>query len=254
MVEYECKRCKKIFNKKSSYLTHFNRKIKCKIIKQEIHDEIIKLTEENNKINLENINLLEQNELLKIENNNLVEQNKQLNKINQNNIFLIEQNNNLMKIMSNMQLLVNNDELQNGGAIEGLQFENQLSNKLKKYNVNVYFNKEITKKYGKSCAGVNIIVKKDDKLITLQCKKKIKSGSLKDVNHFIKGSQIIEKKENTKPNLYWISKVSPNKSALELLKLDNITIITDINSKNCLKKCIDNIKKDMDLKDEILKK
>jgi hypothetical protein len=45
-----------------------------------------------------------------------------------------------------------------------------------------------------------------------------------------------------------ISKVAPNKSALESLKLDNITIITDINSKNCLKKCIDNIKKDMDIK------
>jgi hypothetical protein len=147
-----------------------------------------------------------------------------------------------------------NDELQNGGAIEGLQFENQLSNELKKYNINVYFDKEITKKYGKSCAGVDIVIKKDNKLITLQCKREIKSGSLKDVNHFIRGSQIIEKKENIKPKLYWISKVAPNKSALESLELDNITIITDINSKNCLKKCIDNIKKDMDIKDEILKK
>jgi hypothetical protein len=50
--------------------------------------------------------------------------------------------------------------------------------------------------------GVDIIVKQDDKLITLQCKREIKSGSLKDVNHFIRGSQIIKKKENIKPKLF----------------------------------------------------
>ena len=256
MVQYKCITCDKKFDKKHNYEVHINRKFKCKQKPREI---ILK----------DDIELFEEK---------LEEQTIEIDKLNQDNIILKEQNKNLTKLISNMQteqkalnnrlnaletfiiknINVNtdfiNDELQNGGAIEGLQFENQLSNELKKYNINIYFDKEITKKYGKSCAGVDIVIKKDNKLITLQCKREIKSGSLKDVNHFIRGSQIIEKKENIKPKLYWISKVAPNKSALESLKLDNITIITDINSKNCLKKCIDNIEKDMDLKDEILKK
>ena len=73
------------------------------------------------------------------------------------NKILQEQNNILIKTISDMQIeqknLTNrlntfetfmiknininnefiNDELQNGGAIEGLQFENQLFNELKKY-------------------------------------------------------------------------------------------------------------------------
>jgi len=75
------------------------------------------------------------------------------------NKILQEQNNILIKTISDMQIeqknLTNrlntfetfmiknininnefiNDQLQNGGAIEGLQFENQLSNELKKYNI-----------------------------------------------------------------------------------------------------------------------
>jgi|688.fasta_scaffold399400_1 hypothetical protein len=68
MVEYECKRCKKLFNKKSSYMTHFNRKIKCKIVKQEINDKIIELTEENKKIKIEKEEIEKEKEKIKLEN------------------------------------------------------------------------------------------------------------------------------------------------------------------------------------------
>jgi hypothetical protein len=265
MVQYICENCDKEFNKLSNYNTHKNRKNKCKKPTPKLED-IHKLKSENRKLRKDF------DELKEIINNMMKENLNKNTTININaNTSTIHQN--ISNIQTEQKALNNrlnaletfiiknininndfiNDELQNGGAIEGLQFENQLSNELKKYNINVYFDKEITKKYGKSSAGVDIIVKNDDKLITLQCKREIKSGSLKDVNHFIRGSQIIEKKENIKPKLYWISKVAPNKSALESLKLDNITIITDINSKNCLKKCIDNIKKDMDINNEILK-
>jgi len=267
MVQYNCDKCNKNFDKKDSYLKHLNRITPCVKITDKI--ELIKLELlENYNNNIKNIEKkikkdfeikfntykIEKNKILQEQNNILIktisdmqtEQKNLINRLNALETFIIK------NININNDFI--NDELQNGGAIEGLQFENQLSNELKKYNINVYFDKEITKKYGKSSAGVDIVIKYNNNLITLQCKREIKLGSLKDVNHFIIGSQIIEKKENIKPKLYWISKVAPNKSALESLELYNITIITDINSKNCLKKCIDNIKKDMDIKDEILKK
>ena len=53
MVEYECKRCKKIFDRKSNYDSHINRKIKCVIIKKETSDKIIELTEENENLKIE---------------------------------------------------------------------------------------------------------------------------------------------------------------------------------------------------------
>jgi regulator of replication initiation timing len=54
MVEYECKRCKKIFDKKSNYEKHINRKTKCEIVKRQINDKILELSEENKKIKIEN--------------------------------------------------------------------------------------------------------------------------------------------------------------------------------------------------------
>jgi len=44
MVEYECKRCKKLFDQKSNYNRHINRKTKCEIVKKVINDKIIDLT------------------------------------------------------------------------------------------------------------------------------------------------------------------------------------------------------------------
>jgi hypothetical protein len=54
MVEYECKRCKKLFNQKSNFDRHINRKTKCEIIKKVTNEKIIILKEENEKIKSEN--------------------------------------------------------------------------------------------------------------------------------------------------------------------------------------------------------
>ena len=241
MVQYNCENCNKEFDRISNYKNHINRKYGCKKpqLKQE---DLNKIIQENNKINEDNTILKEQvKNLTKIISEMKIEQKNLSTRLN-----AIE---NLINKNINPDLII--EDLQNGGAIEGLQFENQLSKELKKYNMNVYFDKEIIKKYGKICAGVDIVIKKDGKLVTLQCKREIKAGTLKDVNHFIRGSQIIEKKENIKPKLYWISKVAPNKAGLESLKNDNITIITDINSNSAINKCINNITKDMNINDEI---
>jgi len=249
MVNYKCITCNKNFDKKYNYDVHINRKFKCKAkeknkkedldsieekLRKEFDDKLEAQQIENNNINKALTNIISE---MKIEQKNL---SRRLNTIE----ILITKNTN-----TTPDLVI--EDLQNGGAIEGLQFENQLSKELKKYNMNVYFDKEITKKYGKICAVVDIVIKKDGNLVTLQCKREIKAGTLKDVNHFIRGSQIIEKKENIKPKLYWISKIAPNKAGLESLKNDNITIITDINSNNAINKCINEIKKDMNIKDKI---
>ena len=190
-------------------------------------------------------------EELKKENAKLIEQNINLQTEQKNIIKRLNIIENL--IVKNTGINIGDEnidnELQNGGAIEGLQFENKLFKELKKYDLTVYFDKEITKKYGKSCAGIDIIIKRNNKLIILQSKREIKSGSLKDVNHFIRGSQIIQKEEKIEPILYWVSKIIPNKSALESLKIDNVNLIIDINSNNALKKCINNIKKDLNIED-----
>jgi len=55
MVEYDCKRCKKVFKKKSTYDKHINRKNKCTIIKHETNEKIIELQLENEKIASEKI-------------------------------------------------------------------------------------------------------------------------------------------------------------------------------------------------------
>jgi len=54
MVEYECKRCKKLFNQKSNYDRHIIRKTKCEIVKKITNEKIIILKEENDKIKSEN--------------------------------------------------------------------------------------------------------------------------------------------------------------------------------------------------------
>jgi len=260
MVEHECKRCKRVFNKKSTYDSHLNKKNKCPIIKRETNNKIIELTKENEKLKIEKDK--DKYEELKGENSILIEKNIILNTIITN--LQTEQKNIIKRLNIIENLIVKNtginiddenidNELQTGGAIEGLQFENKLFKELKKYDLTIYFDKEITKKYGKSCAGIDIVIKRNNKLIILQSKREIKSGSLKDVNHFIRGSQIIQKEEKIDPILYWISKIIPNKSALESLKLDNVNLIIDINSKNALKKCIDNIKKDLNIEDTKIK-
>jgi predicted nuclease with TOPRIM domain len=135
MVQYKCITCNKKFDKKYNYEVHINRKFKCKQKPREITiNDDIELFEEK-----------------------LEEQKIEIDKINQDNAILKEQNKNLIKLISDMQfeqknlnnrlnvletfiiknININNDfindELQNGGAIEGLQFENQLFNELKKY-------------------------------------------------------------------------------------------------------------------------
>jgi hypothetical protein len=146
MVEFKCAKCKKIFNKKSTYTYHINRKIPCvkaeKILKES------KKSQESKK-NLENINIIEKNtctECLKkfssksnlnkhVKNSCKIKNVKQIpneeiqpkmmekiQKIIEQNEFLIKEN---KKLKSNQKKIIN--------------IENQQINQIN-VNINVYDN------------------------------------------------------------------------------------------------------------------
>ena len=51
MVEHNCNRCKRVFNEKSTYNDHINRKYKCKLVKSKLNPNESKLNPNESKLN-----------------------------------------------------------------------------------------------------------------------------------------------------------------------------------------------------------
>jgi hypothetical protein len=121
-------------------------------------------------------------------------------------------------------------------AVDGLTFEKNLSDELRKKCNNVYFDKEVKDKYGVMCWGVDIVGIHEDKIIMVQCKRSNTADGIKDVNHFIRGSLVIKEKEQKPCKLFWCCKTKPTKDGIESLNYDNVTIIEEDNQDVCINK------------------
>lgn len=115
-------------------------------------------------------------------------------------------------------------------AEEGLKFERELNEEIKKLGITTYFDKEIVKKFGDYAQGIDIIGIYNDKHVYIQTKREEKKGNLKDIHHFLFGCLMI--KNDLKPNdikMIWSCKSEPNKSSIKSLEKMNCINICEPN-------------------------
>jgi len=124
------------------------------------------------------------------------------------------------------------------GIIEGLTFEKNLAEILKSSCTTVYLDKEVVKKYGSLCSGVDIVAIYDNKIILVQCKRQQNSASIQQVNHFIRGALYIQKKEQLEYQMFWVCKTKPTYVAVNSLTIDDAIIVNDDDQKVCTEKSI----------------
>jgi len=103
----------------------------------------------------------------------------------------------------------------------GYKFEDQVHELISQTYYPILREKEIIKKYGILCYGIDHLVYSVEYLICIQDKWRDTKSSLNDINHFLKSVEKVSEAENKRCIGIYLTKVPITKGGLEALKNEN---------------------------------
>lgn len=103
----------------------------------------------------------------------------------------------------------------------GYFFENRIHDLISKTNYEVLREKDIVKKYGILCHGIDHLIYTSEYIICIQDKWRDTKSSLQDINHFLKSVEKISEAEYKRCVGIYLTKIPITKGGLEAFANEN---------------------------------